>query len=143
MNLINFESQLSQLLNTLNYKLFFGTKTLYNSIKKDVSPKDIIIEPFSMKVDRENISYYDTSLTIWVMVRTSINNPLESPNSGKNVEFMQYMLNEIKLIFDLINDSQFMYITKKLNTIPIQYYDNETINNQIMVRATLPVRIYL
>lgn len=143
MNIIEFENKLSnELLNKLNYNLFIGSKMLYNSIHKEQSNYEVIIEPFPMRVDVEFKPYYDTTITMWVLVKKDIANTFETPNKGKNSSYMQFMLNETKKIFELINESNFMMITKKIDEIPVNYYDNETVNSQIITRSTLNVRIY-
>lgn len=143
MNIKKFKQDFSTILDEINYKLFFGSKSLYNSIHKEQYDKEIILEPFSMRVSVDNKCYYDTSFSMWVVVRKNIEGKFEDVIEGKNVDYMQFMLDETKKVFEKINNSEFMIITQKLDEIPVQYYDNETVNSQIMTRSSFPIRIYL
>lgn len=142
MNIIKFEERLNEIMDDIQYQIFFGTRSIYFTKKRDIFKNEIILEPFKFKVG--DWCHNDTNFTIWVLKKKEIDDKMRT-DKGIMTKDYQEMIDDCHRIMKKMNDSGFLLIKKKLEDIEIDIYDAdgaESINTQIMAKLTFPVRIY-
>ncbi len=143
MNVINLKNTLKTIIEDHGYTLWFGSKTSYNR-KKKITNREVIIEPFILRLEPKSDCEYDVDLVFWVGLRRDISAKFTT-SEGDDTEFMQFMLDEANAIFDSLSASDKLLIKIKKKDVNLRYYEadsNQTVNTQSFIRFSLPIRCY-
>ncbi len=143
MNLVNLKNHLSTIFQNHGYASWFGTKTSYNR-KREITPREIIIEPFNLKLEPINDCDFDIELTFWVGLRRDIGAKFINIE-GDDFSFIQFHLDEVNKIYNSLVESEHILIKQKKDDISLRYYEadgSQTVNTQSFIRFTVLMRIY-
>lgn len=143
MNIINLKNELNKIFQDHGYVAWYGSKVSYNT-KKIITNREIIVEPFNLKLVPKSGCEYDVDLTFWVGIRREINARFKNVE-GDDFEFIQLMLDEANKLFDSISESDKFLIKIKKSDVNLRYYEadsNQTVNTQSFIAFTLPIRCY-
>jgi hypothetical protein len=144
MKITKFRNELKTLVGDLGYNLYYGSKNQYN-VKREIANKEVILEPFVLRLQTTGVCFYDTTITLWIGVRREIYNEFVTQQEGEKTEFADYMLVEAGKIFDKIASHKSLIILQAKQEIDIRYYEadqSQTVNTQSFISMTLPIRIY-
>lgn len=145
MNIKDLIEKARDLVDDINYTLWFGSKGSYTA-KRNVGDKEIILEPFTLRPYRKGACKYTTNLTFWVCIRKSINDGKFNQEDGDDTEFIQMLVDETTEVIKQFNNSDFVSFTQRPEAISLTYYEpnnNQSVNNQGMMRFSVPTEIYL
>ena len=127
------------------YTLYFGMKSRYNT-KREVTDREVILEPFPMRPLRPGVCAYDTNLTFWVGVRRSVDTKVRDNNDGQLTEFLQEFLAETSTLLMAMYQLDWIRINQNINEIELTYFEADeaaTVNSQSFMRFQIPVSIYV
>jgi len=143
MDLINLKRHFETIFQDHGYDVWFGSKASYNR-KRKISNREIIVEPFNLKLEPDNECDYDLDLTFWVGLRRDVNASFTTPD-GDDVDFMNYHLGEVEKIYNSIESNNNILVKAKKKDIVLRYYEadgSQTVNTQSFIRFTIPMKLY-
>jgi hypothetical protein len=144
MNIKNIVDDLRSAIEPTGFGLYFGLMSQYNA-KRTPADKEVILEPFTFRIARENLTFYDTEFKMWVGVKRSINAKYLT-DVGKNDEFIDELLNHTEAIISAIGESSTVLIKQKQQNINLTYYEADgggSVNQQAFITFSIPVRVWI
>ena len=143
MNIVNLRNELNKIFQDHGYQSWFGSKVSYNT-KRNITNREIIVEPFILRLEPKSGCEYDIDLTLWIGIRREIDAKFKNMQ-GDDFGFIQFMMDEANKIFDSLNKSDKMLIKIKKSDVNMRYYEadsNQTVNTQSFITFSLPIRCY-
>lgn len=143
MNINNLKKELQTIIQDKGYATWFGSKVRY-STKRKITNREVIIEPFILRLIPKSDCIYDIDLSFWVGIRREISTKFKD-SQGDDFAFVGFMLDEVNELFDAINASDKMLIKIKKKDVNLRYYEadgSQTVNTQSFIHFTLPIRCY-
>lgn len=145
MKISDFVRTIDNHVQSVGYKLWFGTRDSYNS-KRVITDREVILEPFDWALSvPTGQCFIDFTITLWIGVRRNIDEGFMTQESGQALGFVDHLKDEATKIFDLISSDSTILIPKNRFDIKIKYYEADsgtTVNTQAFVKMTLPIRYH-
>jgi hypothetical protein len=143
MNNVKLRDYLKGLIEPLGYKLYFGTRSMYNT-RKEISDRVVIVEPYTLRLHVPGLCEYDTELRFWVGVRRELEQEFNN-EQGDDAPHIDKMITEAGKIIKEIKGCNKLSITQRVQAVDVTYYEADqtaTANMQSFIVFTLPLRTY-
>lgn len=124
---------------THGFHLWYGSKASYEG-KSDFYDREVILEPFSVKMTRSNDVFHATNFTIWVLVK--IDRTAEKENErGIITKHYDNIIEKVSTLYDEISSSGYFLVHKKKEEVEVMINHNSSMN-QIIAKFEIPIRLY-
>lgn len=144
MKLVKLRDHIIDLVEDLQYNVYVGTMSMYNT-RKDFTDREIIIEPINIPLQNDDSCEITTTLNIWIALRRRIDEKMYDKNKGQDADWIDMMVDEAKSVYKVLNESKYIRIMARENNIITNYFEADrgsSVNSQSLLRFSLPVKIY-
>lgn len=144
MRLVKLRNHIIDLVEDLQYKVYVGTMSRYNT-RKEITEREIIIEPINLPLFNDESCSVKIQLNLWIAIRRRIDENMIHKDFGDDADWMDYMVDEAKKVYDVLYQSPYIRILNRENNIYTNYYEadnNISTNSQSLLRFSVETKIH-